>query len=257
MKLENALFEADIVHKRLIPKVNKFLYKGYYICFDIAQIEKLQSVFFSLNKFNIFSFYNRDHGARSNDSCANWIKETLQNENIKIDGKIYLLTLPRILGYVFNPVSFWFCLNSQNQLQAVLAEVNNTFKESHNYLIYEKNGEALSSQKFYEANKNFYVSPFMKVEGKYKFRFVFDDEKIAIWIDYFDNESKLMLMTSLIGKRYDLTSLSLLRNFVTIPFNTFKIIFLIHFQAIKLFFKKIKYIKRPKKSDNNITRNYE
>lgn len=257
MKLKNALLNADIAHKRLIPRLNQFLYKGYYICVDIDEIEKLQSLFFAVNKFNIFSFYNRDHGLRDNTSCVLWIKKILQDENIKIDGKIYLLTMPRILGYVFNPVSFWFCLNSQNQLQAVLAEVNNTFGESHNYLIYEKNGENLNSQKFYEANKDFYVSPFMKVEGKYKFRFVFDEKKIGVWIDYFDNENRLILNTSLVGKRFDLNDFSLLKNFITIPFLTFKVIFLIHFQALKLFFKKIKYVKRPKKPDNKITKNYE
>ncbi len=254
MNIKNALVNASVMHKRLRPRINQFVYKAYYICFNIAKISELKSLFFSINKFNIFSINNRDYGAKDGSNIESWIRKILQEENIKADGEIFLFTHPRVFGYVFNPVTFWFCLNAKSQLIAVLAQVNNTFGEHHNYLIFEKNGDAINEQKFYEANKEFHVSPFMNLEGKYQFRFVFKEQKIAVFINYYNNLGEEMLLTSVIGKRLNLKAATLFKNFFSIPFLTFKVITLIHYQALKLVIKKIKYIAKPIKPINKITK---
>ncbi len=245
------------MHKRLIPRINQFMYKVFYICFDITKINDLRNLFFAVDGFNIFSFYQKDHGLKKQDaSIRKFIDDILKKERIKCDGKIFLMTHPRVLGYVFNPVSFWFCTNRNNELIAVLAQVSNTFKESHNYLIYEKNGDKIDQEKFYEANKEFHVSPFMKIEGIYRFRFIFESEKIAAYINFCNDDDQLMLATYVKGNLKKFSSVNLIKSFIAIPFVTLKVIILIHFQALKLVIKRIKYIKKPHKAKNGITKTY-
>lgn len=252
------LVYANLMHLRTIPKINKFLYKVFYICFDISKIDNLKCKFFSLNKFNIFSFYIKDHGKRDGSSLELWIRQLLYEKNLdEYVKKIFLFTHPRIFGYVFNPVSFWFCVDDENNLRAILFEVNNTFSQNHCYLVYNENKEIITSDQWFECSKNFYVSPFFEIAGKYKFRVNFVVDKIAVWIDYVI-EDKKNLLTSVIS--YDIkphNSSNLLRAFLQIPFLTFQVIFLIHWQALKLFFKRNKYIANPNKIPKNITTNHD
>jgi DUF1365 family protein len=244
---------AKVMHKRLVPRVNQFVYEVFYICFDIAKINNLSKKFFSLNKFNLFSFYNKDYGPKDGSSIENWAWNILKNQQIDQQiKKIFLFTHPRVLGYVFNPASFLFCLNEQEKLQAVIVQVNNTFGENHCYLIFNKDGAPIVENQWFEANKEFHVSPFFKIEGSYKFRFIFEQNKIAIWIDYFTNEKTLL--TSVISKKQiDFGDLNLILAFIKIPFMTLKVIILIHIQALKIVFKKIKYIPKPEQKNSKIT----
>lgn len=253
--IKSGLIKAKIMHKRFLPKVNQFVYNVFYICKEISEIYKIKSPFFSINKFNFFSFYNRDYGKKNSENPEIWLQEILFENNIKIDGKIFLITHPRILGYVFNPINFWLCFDKNQQLIAVLCEVNNTFKESHSYLIFDKENGKIDNKKFYQSYKEFHVSPFMKREGFYKFRFDLNQEKILITIDYFNQENQKMLITSLSGKITKFNNLALIKNFIFIPFLTFKVIFLIHYQALKLILKKIKYVKKPKQLQHKLTIN--
>jgi DUF1365 family protein len=253
MAIESALLKGIIFHKRLRPRINQFVYRAYYLCFDLSKLSALASKIFSVNKFNLFSFHARDHGLRDGSDLQNWIKEIFAAENINA-AEIILLTHPRILGYVFNPVSFWFALNDKKELIAVLAEVNNTFGDSHNYLIFNQDHRAISANQWLEATKSLYVSPFMKVEGKYKFRFIYGEKKIAVWIDYFDPENNLMLQTAISGKREAMSNVNLLKYFCLMPFVTFKVIILIHYQAIKLWLKKITFVSRPNPPVTKLTK---
>lgn len=244
-----AIIDAKVMHKRFLPRVNQFLYRVFYIYFDLDELSGLKSWIFGLNRFNLFSFYNKDHGFKNKTSPKEWIADIMRQEKIDCD-KFHLLTHPRVLGYVFNPVSFWFCYKN-GVLKAVLCEVNNTFDEKHNYLIVD---EEISGEKFYHCVKNFHVSPFLKVEGEYKFRFKISAEKIAIWINFYNAKEKLQLTTSLIGEAKALNDTNLLKNFVKMPFLTLKVIILIHFQALKILAKKIKYIPKPKPPTKSITK---
>lgn len=247
---------AKVFHARNFPKKNAFLYKVFYLLLDIDDLNS-HFKFFSINKFNLFSFFKKDHCKHNNQgfegNIRSWISSILEKENIKAD-KIMLLSHPRVLGYVFNPVSFWFCLNDKKELIAVLAEVNNTFGEAHSYLIYNQDQSPIEANQEHFAKKEFHVSPFLKRQGKYRFRFDYSEKQIITVIDYFDEE-KLVLQTSL---KVDLTEVSdskLLKSFLTIPFLTLKVIFLIHYQALKLVLKGIKYVSKPEQIKTKITIN--
>jgi DUF1365 family protein len=249
----NFIIFAKVMHKRLLPRVNQFLYEVFYICFDIAKINNLSKKIFSLNKFNLFSFYEKDYGPKDGSSIENWAWNILKNQ--KIDDnikKIFLFTHPRVLGYVFNPASFLFCINEHEKLQAVIVQVNNTFGENHCYLVFNKDGSSILENQWLEADKEFHVSPFFKIEGHYKFRFIFEQNKIAIWIDYFTDE-KTLLTSVICKKQFDFDNLSLIFAFIKIPFMTLKVIILIHIQALKIVFKKIKYIRKPEQKNSKIT----
>ena len=252
------LIYANVVHQRNFPKINKFLYKVFYICFDISKINNLTRNFFSINKFNFLSFYQKDHGNRDGSNLEAWIRNLLYERNLNdCVKKIFLFTHPRILGYVFNPVSFWFCVDEENNLRAVLFEVNNTFNQHHSYLVYNDNHQIITNDQWFNCDKKFYVSPFFEIVGNYKFRVNFSENKIAVWIDYFI-EGKKTLLTSVIS--YDImpfTKSRITSIIVKSPLLVFKVIFLIHWQALKLFLKKIKFVTNPNKISKNISTNHE
>lgn len=245
---------AKVFHKRLAPKVNQFNYNIFYLCFDISKVDDLKSYFLSINHFNLFSFYNCDHGKRDGSVLNDWVRNILQkdgiNDRVK---KIYLLAQPRVLGYSFKPVSFWFCIDLKEDLIAVLAEVNNTFGQNHSYLIRNQNCQPITKDQTFTANKDFYVSPFYPVKGKYKFSFDFSEKKIAVFIDYFESEKSLL--TSVTTKNYNLKDSLLLKAFFNIPLMTLKVIYLIHWQALKLFLKSAKYHPKPKQKPSKLTKN--
>jgi hypothetical protein len=240
--------QAKVFHARSFPKKNSFLYNAYYLLIDIDKLySKLR--FLSFEKFNLFSFYNKDHCKHNKKKdLRKWIEIFVNKPH-----KVFILSHPRVLGYVFNPVSFWFCLDKKEQLIAVLAEVNNTFGEAHSYLIYNRDNSAIKFSQEHFAQKEFHVSPFFKREGKYRFKFDYNHQKIKIFIDYFLDE-KLMLETSLIVNCKPISDWQLIKAFFTIPFVTLKIVIMIHYQALKIIFKGIKYIKKPSPLSNKITK---
>ncbi|GDX35747.1 DUF1365 domain-containing protein [Alphaproteobacteria bacterium] len=247
---------ANVMHKRCSPKINQFVYKVFYICFDISKINNLKQSFFSINRFNVFSFYNKDHGNRDGKDLEIWIRKILNEKNLNEQiVKIFLFTHPRFLGYVFNPVSFWFCLDADNNLKAILFEVNNTFNQHHCYLVYNQDQTEIGEDQWFTTDKKMYVSPFFKVEGNYRFRVIFKPNKTAVWIDYIVEGQKKLLTSAISYKIKQYNDFNLINAFWQIPLVTFKVIFLIHWQALKLFLKKIKFISNPNKISNKITTN--
>ena len=245
MALNNALLTAQIAHARTRPKRNAFRYGAYYLCFSLKDLSALGKLtLLSLNRFNLFSFHERDHGGLEQNG-ESWIRHILAEFQLQIaDGDIVLLTMPRLLGHVFNPVSFWFCFDKENRLRAVVSEVNNTFGERHSYLCAHADHRPINADDKLSAKKLFHVSPFIPVSGHYEFRFAYGEEKIGVWINLHD-EKGLLLTTSLTGKRQPLTSINLLKHFLRYPLVTFKVIFLIHYQALRLLIKGVRYIPKP------------
>ena len=239
-----SIFKAKIYHKRFNPTVNEFSNEGYYIKFSLDKLEQLKSRFFSVNKFNLFSFYEKDHGFRDGSSLEHWGRGMLLKAGISnFKGHFELQTFPRVLGYVFNPVSFWFAYE-KNELVAIICEVNNTFSESHNYVITQKPGEQIAV-----LQKEFHVSPFYPVEGSYQFNFKSNNK---ININYFSND-RLQLITSIEGREINWTDKNLLKLFFRYPFFTFLVVFHIHLQALKLFWKKNKFYSKPNKISKELT----
>lgn len=252
------LLPAIVWHKRFRGKIHELKYKVFYLGVDIDKLHSLNLGILSYNKFNLLSFLNKDHGKRNGEDLRPWINSILDKFNLpEAKHRVILLTMPRYLGYLFNPVSFWFCFNEKGRLVATLAEVNNTFKETHSYVLFNKDKSAiLVNQKFY-SNKMFHVSPFFLIKGKYEFRFDYKQKSIAVYLNYYDaknvSEKNLALKTFLAGKKMPLTRKNLLLSFFNYPLQSIKVISLIHFHALLLFIKKIKYNKKPKQKNTKIS----
>jgi DUF1365 family protein len=206
-----------------------------------------------VDRGNLFSYRQRDHGAPDQPN-EDWMRGVLNDWGVdQADGEIELLTMPRLLGYVFNPVSFWFCKDADGQLRAVLCEVRNTFGEKHCYLCYHDDQRPIGEQDWLISRKVFHVSPFMEIRGEYRYRFVLRDDRVGVWINHVTEEGD-MLYTSLTGRRVPLTSRRLLGCFVRFPLITFKVIGLIHWQALKLVAKGMTYHRKPSPPQQEITR---
>ena len=254
MGLSNGLLITKVAHARLRPKQNRFSYAVYYLCFALEDMPKLACRLLSLGRFNLFGFDARDHGGKGKMPLDTWVRGVLEDHGMtQADGKIVLLTLPRVLGYVFNPVSFFFCLDKEGELRAVISEVSNTFGDRHCYLSFVDGGRVMTQDDILQSAKVMHVSPFVEVAGEYHFRFAYRDDKIGVWIDHHDAEG-VLITTSLVGKRKELTNFNLLRAFFRYPLITVQVVFLIHYQALKLWLKGVRYQTRPPPPTTEISR---
>ena len=250
--ISSCIYNGNVIHKRFKPKEHFFKYKVFSLFIDLSELKELNEKlkFFSVNKFNLISFYEEDHGERDGSSLLNWVKKNLSSNEISTDNiKVKLLCYPRILGYVFNPLSIFFVYDKNDNLISILYEVKNTFGEQHTY-VFRVDSEINLIQN--NCSKKFHVSPFIEMNCKYFFRILRPSEKLSIIIDQYDTKGKI-LFASQDGKRSDLTSNQLIKSYLKHPLMTFKIIFAIHFEAFKLWVKGIKLIKKKLKIKNNIT----
>jgi DUF1365 family protein len=250
MEVTPQIFTAKVMHKRLFPKVNAFTYGIYYLVLPLSNIAGVVH-----NRFGVLSFYDKDHGPRDGSDLESWIRPVLKQYKLDIiTDQVLLVSMPRVLGYVFNPVSFWFCLDKDGGLRAVLCEVNNTFGQTHSYLCAHEEGQVIKAEDCLQAKKLFHVSPFLQRQGHYTFRFSIQEKQLGVWIDFYDDEGKKQLITSLIGELSPLTKRRLLQTFWSHPLVTFKTIWLIHWQALKLVLKGIKYISKPVQLKQKLSR---
>lgn len=251
----NRLLKARVMHHRLLPFKNKFVYKQYYILLEAKESFESPSSLLSINRFNVFSFYFKKYGYRNGDNPYFFAKSLLneQTNDVQWLKSIFVLTQPSLFGWAFNPVTFWFYVDKEDRLRAVLAEVNNTFGEHHKYFVHFDHFAPLPPDRVLRGKKVFYVSPFFTVEGTYDFRFCFEKDKLGVWITYARDE-KPVLLTSLVGTLKPMTTSGLLQQFIKIPFSNFKTVLLIHTQALKLWFKGAHYIKRKKHTSTEVTR---
>ncbi len=248
----SCIYPGYITHERFQPKKHFFSYKIFSLLINLNEVESLEKKikFFSYNKFNILSFYNIDHGSRDGSSLSKWVKNVLKKSKINIKlGNIKLLCYPRFFGYVFNPLSIFYCYDKNSKLKAILYEVKNTFDEQHTYIF-----RCSSSNKLilHKCNKKFYVSPFIKMKTFYNFRLLKPDTKLNILIKQYDSKG-LLFIARQVGKRVDLTSKNLFYEFIKHPFMSFKVILAIHFEAFRLWSKGIKHVKKKIKLKNNLS----
>jgi DUF1365 family protein len=253
--MNSSILEASVYHKRHFPIEYDFSHTVFYLNLNLADQDRIKKhKLFSINKFNFFCLYWSDYGFDKIKDPKKYILDTLSNFNLdnrKIKN-ITLITMPKILGYAFNPVSFWMCFDSENKLLAVLSEVNNTFGERHGYLCFNKNFKAIEAGDLLTYKKVFHVSPFCKVEGEYKFQFSVNEKNININIDYY-KDSKPLISTSIKGKIIELSDKNLLKKLFTYSFSVIKVLILIYYHAFWLWIKKVPYIKKPNKPNKDIT----
>lgn len=252
---------GQIRHKRLRPVVNAFEYRAYYLRLPLRTLgaNAPRCAMFSRNRFNLLSFHDADHG----DGVAplvEWIDALLVREGVSdADGEIWLQAMPRVLGFVFNPISFWFCHRADGALRAVLCDVRNTFGERHFYLL--DNGGEIANGSEITARKLFHVSPFFGVEGSYRFRFMRVvralkgrlAESTLACIDYEDADGAL-LQTSVSGIGRPITHASVAAAFFKFPLLTFGVVARIHFQALRLWLMRVPFHPKPVPPQHKVTR---
>lgn len=239
------------MHHRLEPKQNRFHYKLFMFYLDLDEIKQVSkgNAFISHNKFNLFNFRDRDHlqVPKENPDTLKTVKEQVlkyleQNDvNTSEVGKIMLLTNLCTLGYQFNPVSFYFCYDKNNRPLCSVVEVCNTYREMKPYFLGQ---EELKENNFSTLQtKNFYVSPFIDMDSDFQFNLDIPGETLKVRIDDYKNGKRFFLST-LTGKKKALTSWNAFQYAVRFPFITLQIITLIHWQALRLWFKKISHHKK-------------
>ncbi|MFZ6744862.1 DUF1365 domain-containing protein [Undibacterium sp. JH2W] len=255
LKTAVVLCTGEVMHKRLRPVKNAFRYGVFFIRVPVRDIHRVSMpALFSVNRFNALSFHERDHGD-SKQPLAHWIDGVLKSQGIAdADGEVWLQCFPRVFGYVFNPVSFWFCHRQDGSLRAIICEVRNTFGEKHLYLL-EKSGKLANGEEL-QARKIFHVSPFCKVEGSYRFRFIqaqqempgqtteHTQKKYLARIDYADAEGPLLL-TSVSGREQTMSNMRIASVMLRYPFMTVGVVLRIHIQALRLWIKRVPFISKP------------
>lgn len=239
------LVPMHVAHARNRPRRNAFRYAVCYLAISLQEIdERKRTALFSIDRMNLFGLRTRDYGD-GRAPPAQWIRTVLDGYGLyEADGVVTLLTLPRILGYAFNPVSFWFCFDRSDRLRAVLAEVRNTFGERHCYLCFHEDHRPILREDRLNVHKVFHVSPFMEVKGSYRFRFDIGTERIAVGMDSYDDIG-LILSTSLGGRPQILNDRGLLKVLFSYPLQIVKVVALIHYQAVVLYLKGIKNYQKP------------
>ncbi len=248
--MNSCIYNGVVTHRRFKPIKHALEYKTFSLLLDLDEIKKLtrKISIFSLNKFNIFSFYNKDHGARDGSCLKSWVLENIKKfkicENITT---IKLLCYPRIFGYVFNPLSIFYCYENNN-LRAIFYEVKNTFNEQHTYIFKIKNNKNLEQK----CRKKFYVSPFMDMETYYNFKLLNPDKRLSVFIKQTDKKETVLTATQT-GDKKKFTAKQLLINFFKYPLMTIKIIGSIHYEALLLWKKGAIYRKRENKVLNNLS----
>ncbi|GGF61184.1 DUF1365 domain-containing protein [Azorhizobium oxalatiphilum] len=249
----SALYDGTVVHHRLKPRVHRLSYRIFQLLFDLDEIDALDArlSLFSRNRFNLFSFRDADYGDRSGASLRGQVEGHLAAAGLEAQGgAIHLLTMPRVLGYGFNPLSVYFCHRRDGTLHAILYEVSNTFGERHSYLIPVDDPDMLPIRQSTE--KCFYVSPFMDMALTYAFRVVPPADRVGIAIAARD-EAGTVLTATLSSRRRKLDDRALLRAFVAIPLLTLKVIVGIHWEALKIALKGIHLRHRPAPPNQPVT----
>jgi|TARA_B100002051_G_scaffold263369_1_gene287015 DUF1365 family protein len=245
------IYTGKVIHKRFKPKEHYFKYNVFSLLIDLNELEEINKYinFFSYNKFNIISFYDKDHGDRDGSSIKLWVKKNLRNIGIMTeDISIKLLCYPRIFGYVFNPLSTYFIYNKHSELISIFYEVKNTFGEQHTYIFKAQDEKTVQNK----CKKKFYVSPFIEMDCEYHFKTLNPREQLSVVINQNDKDGKL-LFASQDGISKDFNNKNLILSYLTHPLMTFKIIGAIHYEAFKLWAKRIKLIAKKIKLKNNIT----
>jgi len=243
---------GQVRHTRLRPTRNAFNYPTYFLMLPMRSMQRHGSGTLAHNRPAPLSFFDRDHGD-GRASALDWLDEVLRREGVDdADGEVWLHTYPRVLGYTFKPVSFWYCHRADGSLRAILVEVHNTFGERHCYLL-----DAPQYGRELKADKVFHVSPFCTLEGGYRFRFMRSLEagldRTVARIDYDDNTGPL-LETSVGGTLEPVSAASLRKAFWGYPAMTFGVIARIHWQALKLWRKRVPFVSKPKPPEIFVTR---
>jgi uncharacterized protein len=246
-KAAASLYDGQVMHARMKPKTHRFTYSAYSLVIDIDRLQEAgcNALLFSVGRFNLLSFNEKDHGPGDGSSLAVHARKLFRDAGLVTEPKrILLLCYPRVLGFTFNPIAVYFAYNNTERLIGVIYEVRNTFGEMHTYVAPVDDGELTEAGLRQERDKLFYVSPFMDMPMRYRFRVRPPSDDVALRILETDDAGPI-LAASFIGRQADLTNASILSAFLRIPLLTLKVVGGIHWEAMKLWFKGIRFFSRP------------
>ena len=241
---------GPVHHGRLRPRPHRFSYASYFLMLPMRALRTNACGALNRNSWGWLSFHDADHGEGGPDSLA-WLDGLLASEGITdVDGEVWLHCFPRVMGYAFKPVSFWYCHRADESLAAIVVEVNNTFGERHCYLLA---GPELAYGRELSAAKVFHVSPFCRVEGRYRFRFLHTDMRTVARIEHEDEQGPL-LTTSISGQLQPLTRYSARAAFFAHPAFSLMLMARIHWQALRLWLKRTPFFGKPAAPTQFLTR---
>ena len=243
---------GQVRHTRLRPATNAFAYGTFFLMLPMRSLAKFGSKALAVNRSGAISFHDQDHGDGrriTEGGALAWLDALLLSEGIDdANGEVWLHCYPRIFGFTFKPLSFWYCHNLLGELRAIVAEVNNTFGERHCYLLDKPQWGVEQT-----ANKVFHVSPFCSVEGQYRFRFMRTADRTVARIDH-DNDLGPLIQTSVSGRLVALTKRSQWHALLRYPLMTLMVVARIHWQAFKLWRKKVRFFSKPTPPQDFVTR---
>jgi hypothetical protein len=247
----SALYDGAVVHRRFRPRVHRLRYRLFQLLIDLDELPALDRGLrlFGYNRLALFSCHDRDHGAGLDRPLRSQVEALLARAGLEAGGgPIRLLAAPRVLGYVFNPLSLYYCHRPDGQLTAVVLEVNNTFGERHFYVAAAQDGAVRSA-----CAKAFFVSPFMGMDMTYDFRLAAPDETAEVAILGRESGGAPLIFARFAGRRRALTDAALLRVFLVHPLMTLKVVAAIHFEALRLLAKGLRLRPKPTPPPRSVT----
>lgn len=260
--LNSCLYKGEVMHHRFQPKVHSFKYRVFSLCLDLDELHQVNQLkLLSVNRFNLFSFHEKQHGS-GDGNLALYVRQLLIERGYQhATANIKLLCYPKILGFTFNPLSTYFCYDSNGHLEVILYEVSNTFGARHTYLFAIDNKHSKRQTQRHECDKKMYVSPFMPMQTRYFFRTLAPKKRVAICIRQLANPQQVsdkidqsaILEATFVGRQETLNDRALMRAFIEYPLMTLKVICAIHWEALKLFSKKLSLQPRQQKNNASIS----
>ncbi len=245
----SGLYAGKVTHRRLSPRRHQLRFRNYSLLFDIDELYNLEIPVLSHNRWNLFSIYDRDHGPRDGTALRPWIDSQLRRAGVELDGgQVLMLAFPRILGYTFNPLTIWFCHGKDGSLRAVLYEIHNTFGHSKSHLV-PISGIEPHRHGF---AKELHVSPFFDREGGYEFTLRPPGDRFSVSIDYHVAGEKALTAT-MATRRRPLRTSTLLKAFFTHPLLTMRVTIGIHWHALLVWLKGVKYRPVPPPPQDLVT----
>jgi DUF1365 family protein len=242
-----SLYPGDVMHARFKPRPHRFAYKVFTLLVDLDRLDEAgrQSRLFSVNRFNLLGFRESDHGAGEADGLALHVRKLAREAGVDLTGgRILLNAYPRLMGFVFNPLSVYYCYDRHGALALLVYEVRNTFGEMHSYVAPVKPGELNEAGLRQSRDKIFYVSPFIDMAQRYHFRILPPGDRLTVRILETDREGPLLSAT-FSGTRCSLTTFNIVKTCAHLPLMTLKVVAGIHWEALKLWLKGIRLVERP------------
>jgi len=240
-------------HGRKGAVVNAFRYRVDYVLLDAEAAALRAPRLFVRNRAGLMSLHERDHGGPPGEGRgADWVREVLDAHGLPAPARIELLAQPRVLGHVFNPVAFWICHDDAGEVRCIIAEVTNTYGDRHSYLCHRDDHAPIAATDRLHARKIFHVSPFQPVEGEYDFRFDLRPDRIGIRIDLTAGNGGVV--ATLTGPVRPLTMSGMAGALLRRPFGSRRVLALIHWQALRLWWKGARFRSRPAPPADEVSR---